>query len=100
MAMMCDAPSMIASGPMAYWVSPETLVGLWVEGREVNTLADSGSQVNTVMPNYVCQYEFPMLPLHDLVDHPLNLVGLSGTRTHPLGFVILRVQVKEITGYD
>ena len=39
-------------------------------------------------------------PLHDLVNQPLNLVGLGGTRTHLLSFVILRVQVKEITGYD
>ena len=99
-AMMCDAPSMIASGPMAHWVGPETLVGLWVEGWEVNAVADSCSQVNTMMSNYMCRYEFPMLPLRDLVNHPLNLVGLGGTRTHLLGFVILRVQVKEITGYD
>ena len=41
-----------------------------------------------------------MLPLHDLVDHPLNLVGLGGMRTCPLSFVILQVQVSEITGYD
>ena len=41
-----------------------------------------------------------MLPLHDLVYHPLNLVGLCSIRTHPLSFVILRVQVKEITSYD
>ena len=100
MAMMRDTSSMIASGPTAHWVGPETLVGLWVEGREVDAVADSGSQVNTMTPNYVCQYEFPMLPLCDLVNHPLNLVGSGGTRTHPLGFVILRVQVKEITGYD
>ena len=91
---------MITSGPTTHWVGPETLVSLWKENWEVDTLADSGSQVNTVMPNYVCQYEFPMLPLCDLVDHPLNLVGLGGTWTHPLGFVILRVQVKEIVGYD
>ena len=91
---------MITSGPTAHWVGPEILLGLWVEGREVDTLADSGSQMNTVMPCYVCQHEFPMLPLCDLVDHPLNLVGLGGTRTHPLSFVILRVQVKEITSYD
>ena len=91
---------MITSGQTAHWVGPETLVVLWVEGREVDILADSGSQVNTVMPSYVCQHEFPMLPLHDLVDHPLNLVGLGGTRTHLLSFVILRVQVKEITSYD
>ena len=86
--------------PTAHWVSPETLASLRVEGREVNALADSGSQVNTVTPGYVRQLEFPMLPLHDLIDHPLNLIGLGGTRTHPLGFVILRVQVSEIAGYD
>ena len=91
---------MIASRQTAHWVGPKTLVGLWVEGREVDALADSGSQVNTVMPNYVCQHEFPVLLLCDLVYHPLNLFGLGSMRTHPLGFMTLRVQVKEITGYD
>ena len=91
---------MIASGPTAHWVGSETLVDLWVEGREVDTLADSGRQVNTVMPSYVHQHEFPMLPLCDLVDHPLKLVGLGSMRTHPVRFMILRVQVKEIAGYD
>ena len=75
-------------------------MGLWVEGREVDTLADSGSQVNIVMPSYVHHHGFPVLPLCNLVNHSLNLVGLGGIRTHPLDFVILRVQVKEITGYD
>ena len=75
-------------------------MGLQVEGREVDALANSGSQVNTVMPGYIHQHEFSVLLLHDLVDHPLNLVGLGGMRTHPLGFVILRVQVNEITSYD
>ena len=56
--------------------------------------------MNTVMPGYVHQHEFPVLPLHDLVNHPLNLFGLGRMRTHPLGFVILRVQVKEIAGYN
>ena len=92
--------SLIANGPTAHWVGPETLVGFWVEGREVDALADSGSQVNTMMPGYVHQQECPVLLLHDLVDHPLNLVGLGGMRTCPLGFVILRVQVNEIAGYN
>ena len=63
-----------------HWVGPETLIGLEVEGREVDTLADSGSQVNTVMPGYVHQHESPVLLLHDLVNHTLNLVGLGSTR--------------------
>ena len=75
-------------------------MGLQVEGREVDALANSGSQVNTMMPGYVRQHEFPVLPLYDPVDHPLNLVGLGGTRTRLLGFVILRVWVNKIAGYD
>ena len=76
------------------------LASLKVQGHEVNALADSGSQVNTVMPGYVHQHEFPVLPLGDLMDYPLNLMGLGGMRTRPLGFVILQVQVSEIAGYD
>ena len=64
-----------------HWVDPETLVSVKVEGHKINALADSGSQVNMVMPGYVCQHEFPVLALGDLVDHPLNLVGLGGMRS-------------------
>ena len=71
-----------------------------IEGRNVNALADSGSQVNTIMPTFVQQYGFPVLPLEDLVNHPLNLVGLGRKCTSPLRFVILQVQVREIAGYD
>ena len=63
--------------PTAHWIVPETLVGLMVEGCEVNALVDSDSQVNTVTPNFVCQHKFPILPLGDLVDHPLKLIELG-----------------------
>ena len=76
------------------------LVDLMIEGRNVNALADSGSQVNTIMPTFVWQYGFPVLPLEDLFDHPLNLVGLGRKCTSPLRFIILCMQVREITGYD
>ena len=71
-----------------------------IEGRNVNALVDSGSQVNMVMPAFVQHYGFPVLPLEDLVNHPLNLTGLGGKCTSPLGFVILCMQVRKITGYD
>ena len=75
-------------------------MSLKVEGCEVNALADSGSQVNTVTSGYECHHEFPVLPLGDLMNYLLNLVGLGDTRTRPLGFVILRVQVSKIAEYD
>ena len=89
-----------AGGPATHWIGPETLVDLMIEGRNVNALVDSGSQVNTIMPTFVRQYGFPVLPLEDLVNHLLSLVGLGRKCTSPLKFVILHMQVREITGYD
>ena len=76
------------------------LVNLVVEGREATTLADSGSQVNTVTTANMRHYEFPILPLEELVDIPLNLIGLGGRHTSPLGFVILQVHMAEIGRYN
>ena len=93
-------PLLEVGGPTSHWIGPETLVDLIIEGRNVNALVDSGSQANMITPALVQQYGFPILPLEDLVDYPLNLVGLGGKHTSPLGFIILHMQVWDITGYD
>ena len=93
-------PLLEVGGPTSHWIRPEMLVDLTIEGRNVNALADSGSQVNMIAPTLVQQYGFPVLPLEDLVDYPLNLVGLGRKHTSPLRFVILRMQVWGIAGYD
>ena len=82
------------------WVGPEMLVDVMLEGCEALALADSGSQVNTMMPEFVQERGYPVLPLSGLVNYPLHLVGLGGWRTCPLGFVITRLQVKGVAGYD
>ena len=93
-------PLLDAGGPILHWIRPETLVELTMEGRNVNTLVNSGSQVNMITPALVCQYGFPVLPLEDLMDYPLNLMGLGGKCTSPLRFVILLMQVWGIAGYN
>ena len=93
-------PLLEAGGPISHWIGPETLVDLTIEGRNVNALVDSGSQVNTIMPAFMQQYGFSVLPLEDLVNYPLNLVGLGGKCTSPLSFIILHVQVWKIAVYD
>ena len=40
------------------------------------------------------------MPRGDLVDHPLNLIGLGGMRTQPLSFMFLQVQVTKISAND
>ena len=66
---------LVVGGPAAHWIRPEMLVDLMIEGRNVNALVDSGSQVNTITPTFMQQCGFPVLSLTDLVDYPLNLVG-------------------------
>ena len=65
-------PLLEVGGPAAHWIGPETLVDLMIEGRNVNALADSGSQVNTIMPAFKQHYGFPVLLLEDLADYLLN----------------------------
>ena len=91
---------LVAEGPTTHWIRPEMLVNLMIEGRNVNALVDSGSQVNTIMLAFVQQCGFPVLSLVDLVNHPLNLVGLGGKCISALRFIILCMWVREITGYD
>ena len=93
-------PWLEVRGPTAHWLRPETLVELSMEGRNFTALADSGSQVNTITPSLVQQCGFPVLPLEDLVDYQVNLVGLGGMFTSLLGFVMLHVQVPGVTRYD
>ena len=40
-------------GPTTRWVGLETLVDVLLEGCKVLALADSGSQVNMMMPEFV-----------------------------------------------
>ena len=91
---------LVTGGPTAHWIGPEMLVDLMIEGRNVNVLVDSGSQVNTITSIFMQQCGFPVLPQVDIVDHPLNLAGLGRKQTSPLRFIILHMQVREIAGHD
>ena len=71
------APS-LETGPMTRWIEPETLVDVMLEECEVLALADSRSQVNTMMPDFIQEWDYPVLPLDGLVNYPLHLVGLGG----------------------
>ena len=97
--MHCSS-SFLNDGPTACWIGPKTLVNIVVEGREVTILTDSSSQVNIVTPAYVKHHKFPILPLEELVDHQVNLVGLGGGHTSPLGFIILWVHMLEVARYN
>ena len=53
-----------------------------------------------MMLEFVQERVYLVLLLDKLANYPLHLCALGGQCTCPLGFVIVRLQVKEVAGYD
>ena len=65
----------LETGPTTRWIGLEMLVDVILEGCEVSALTDSGSQMNTMMPEFVQEWGYPVLLLDRLVNYPLYLIG-------------------------
>ena len=64
-------------------------------------LLDNGVQVNTITPRYVKESSLsPVGLITDLMGAKVACVGLGNAYTRPLGYVIIRVQVDGVQGYD
>ena len=63
-------------------------------------LLDSGAQVNTMTPRYVNEHCLQVGPITDLMGSKVTCVGLGNTYTQPLGYVVIRVQVDGVWGYN
>ena len=63
-------------------------------------LLDSGSTINAVTPEVLKVHSLDVDPLSNLVDDTLKINGFGGLFSHPLGYVIIRVQVKGVKGYN
>ena len=76
-----------------------------MDGRRTRVLLDTGARVNSVTPAYVRKHKMKVGSIAAL-DHSLNpfgrrvpLVGVGG-RARTLGYVLIRVQVEGVPGYD
>ena len=63
-------------------------------------LLDNGVQINTIMLGFVETHSLDVGPLSDLVGGWVACVGLGNMLTQPMGYVIIRLQVDGIQGYD
>ena len=71
-----------------------------IEGKRMPVLLDTGANVNMITPECVVALGLQMGPLTDLheggitIDQPFNYEG------RPIGYVIMSVQIKGISGYN
>ena len=63
-------------------------------------LLDNSAQVNTIMPRYVKEHSLQVGPITDLMGSKVTCVGVGNAYTRLLGYVVFRVQVDGVQGYD
>ena len=63
-------------------------------------LLDNGVQVNTITPRYIKEHSLSVGLITDLMGSKVACIGLGNAYTRPLGYVVIRVQVDGVWGYD
>ena len=78
----------------------ENVAKVRINGKSCMAPLDNGAQVNTIMLRYVQEHSLPVGLISDLMDSKVTCVGLGNFYTRLLGYVIIRVQVDGVQGYD
>ena len=63
-------------------------------------LLDNRVQVNTITWRYVKEHFLPVGLITNLMGSRVTCTGLGNAYTRPLGYVVIRVQVDRVWGYD
>ena len=63
-------------------------------------LFDNGVQINTIMPSYVKSCSLEIRLITNLIGRQVTYVGLGNAYTQPLGYIIVKVQVDGVQGYN
>ena len=71
-----------------------------INGESCMALLDNSAQVNTITLRYVKEHSLQVGPITDLMCSKVTCIGLGNTYTRPLGYVVIRVQVDGVWGYD
>ena len=63
-------------------------------------LLDNGAQVNTITLRYIKEHSLPVGLITNLMGAKVACIEMGNAYTRPLGYVIIRVQVYRVWGYD
>ena len=70
---------------------------VWIDGEDSWALLDSGSTINALTPEFVDVRSLDVGPLSNLSN---GINGFRGVFSWPLGYIIIRVQVEGVWGYN
>ena len=78
--------------PFQCWYRVENIAKVKINGKSCIALLDNGTQINTIMPNYVKSHSLEIRQITDLIGARVTCVGLGNTYTQPLGYIIVWLQ--------
>ena len=86
---------------LAQWIGKENLGWVTLEGQKTIALLDTGANVNTITPEYATALGLPIGSLTDLKRNEKIAIKIPGNlAVGPISYVIMRVQVDDVKGYD
>ena len=86
--------------PLTQWSGPENIALVKIDGESSWALLDSGLTINAVTTEFVEDCSLDIGPLSDLANCPLGINGFRGLFCWPLGYIIIRIQVEGVWGFD
>ena len=90
--------------PFQWWIGPKNLSEAVIDGELTTCLLDNGAQLNFITPAYARQRNMNVFPLERLAEEVGDAIppiqGIGGIMVQPTGFVIVRVQIPCVVGYD
>ena len=82
--------------PLTHRSGPENIARVRIDDESSCALLDNGSTINALTPEFIKAYSLDIGPLSYLVNGMLGINGFGGIFSHPLGYVIIRVQVEGV----
>ena len=86
--------------PFQQWYGIENVAKVKIKGESCMALLDNGVQVNPITPRYVKEHSLQVGPITNLMGSKVACMGLGNTYTRLLGYMVIRVQVDGVQGYD
>ena len=78
----------------------ENVAKVRINGESCMALLDNGAHVNTITLKYIKEHSLPVGLITDLMGSKVTCIGLGNAYTRLLCYVVIRVQVEGVWGYD
>ena len=86
--------------PLTQWSGLKNIAKVRIDGESSWALLNNGSTINAMTPEFVKAQSLDVSPLSNLVNSMVGINGFEGLFPQPLSYIIIRVQVEGVRGYN